>query len=240
MSISRRTGATAALVLVVVVAVAVAVYVVNPFPGAWIATLPLAVLAPANVLLGGGWNDPLQSAADRVLKWVWLKWVRKPGPEAAADASTYACIKVLHPILTDPTSSDSSLAIADLEDALARGAPVTAIVGPGRGMLDLAYRRRYWRHGSRDDLDKAVRNARERVRCVDQHPAPVNGSNRANVRIIYAEWLLVQADLHPNHSDFDIAAAACAVARRVGDDRQRAVAQYLYEEAVAKRSFLTA
>lgn len=238
MSTSRRPGA-AALVLVVAVALVIAVYVWNPLPGVWIAFLPLAVLSPANVLLGGRWNDPLSRALDRVLTW-WRSRKVAVSPEAAADTAIYASINVLHHVLTDPTSSDSlrDRTIVEMEDALSRAAPVTAMVIPGRGMLDLAYRRRYLRRGWRDDLDKAIRNARQRVHCVDQHPVPLDGRERANARIIYAEWLLTRADLSPNAADLDVAAAASAIARRVGNERQRAVAQSLYEEAVSKRSFL--
>jgi hypothetical protein len=150
-----------------------------------------------------------------------------------------AATGMLHEGLTDRSASDAfrDRSIAEMEAVLEHSEPLLSMIGPGRGMLDIAYRRRYGRLGRRDDLDKAVLNARERVRCVDYHPAAVDGRKRAGSRIRYAEWLLTRADRTPNAADLEAAAAAANIARKVGNEQQRATAQRLYEEAVAKRAF---
>jgi hypothetical protein len=238
-STSRRPG-TAALVLVVAVAFVIGTYALSPVEGLWIGLLPFAVLWPTNVFLGGGLNEPWLRALDRVLEW-WQSHRKQQAasPEARGNAAICSATERLHGVLRDHTSSNRQhdQAIAAMEDALTHAAS-DAIAGPGRGMLDLAYRRRYGHLGLGVDLENAVNNARERVRCVDQHPAPVNGRKRASSRIRYAEWLLTRADLNPNAADLDVAASVSAIARRVGDDRQRAIAQSLYEEAVSKRMLL--
>lgn len=238
MDAGRRPGAAVAVLVVGVVAV-LGVYAWSPVEGLWIGLLPLTVLWSINVLLGGGLNEPLLHAFDRLQQWWRSRRGRQSGSDMRAAEVISAATEMLHRGLTDPSASHAfrDRSILEMEAALEHSVPLLAVIGPGRGMLDLAYRNRYGRLGRRDDLDKAVINARERVRCVDHHPAAVDGRKRASSRIRYAEWLLTRADRTPNAADLEAAAAAANIARKVGNEQQQATAQRLYEEAVAKRAF---